>query len=407
MTPPAADFILLPFFNRLRQSAGMALDMTQYHLFLELFMKGYAKDEAGLLLLCKTLWLSKLEYETTFTAWFWEAIAELKGHWLPEIASQDTTQSIGAQMAPVKPKVVDAPPTPKSTPQERGETQKTPALTSEKPDSETSDTEKPTLDLMEVVLNFEEGSGQSSARRTANEQPSEKDTVFLFSDEKHFPITPRRLGHALQKLRMNWHYRDNDALDVATLSQQLGKARFVTDLAYLKEGFSNQKVLLLTDHAGPMNAFEPWGDFLFRTLSESPAIRQVERYYFHRYPSAATHASDTETFKLFANANHTASFSLAKILAKAGDDTWFIVFSDGGIYPSDNNDEALQHWWRFLALVRPKISAITWFNPFPAHRWKGTAAEYLSFLVKMAPFNPEGLKQGIKWANHAHRNRLA
>ena len=79
------EFILLPFFNRLRKSTGMELDMTQYYLFLELFMKGHARDKDSLLTLCKTLWLTQAKFRDSFERWFEEAYQGLNDCWLPEL----------------------------------------------------------------------------------------------------------------------------------------------------------------------------------------------------------------------------------------------------------------------------------------------------------------------------------
>lgn len=410
------DYILLPFFNRLRKSAGMELDMTQYFLFLELFMQGYGKDKPALKTLCKTLWLTQAKFRDSFEQWFDEAYKEMEMQWLPatigatekEVTKEEPklpSDTIGSDQKEEK-KQEDNLLKPDVPPAE------TPQI-SDKPDQDGPDDQmenrQVTSDLTEIMLNFDERGGKAGlSGKKQGGKLSEKDTAFIFSDEKHLPIPPRRWGHALQKLRMTHRFRTGHQLDIAAMVGQLGRERFLTQIDYERVGASSQNVLLLTDHEGSMSAFEAWGDFLYDSLAEHPGIEQIKRYYFHDHPVAAKDRYGADSFKLFNNPSHTASTMAGQLFSKANEkSTWLIIFGDAGVYEAGLDAESLQHWWQFLEIARRHVAAITWFNPLHMRRWEGTLAGYLSFLVKMLPFDPDGAKKSIKLANNANRNRTS
>lgn len=404
---PFLDFILLPFFHRLRKSSGMELDMTQYYLFLDLFMKGYGKDKASLLTLCKTLWLSQAKFRNTFDLWFDEAFKEINGQWLPETITPSLEEEIKQEDRPVEEQSISQPES-----VEKPKESIKPVEKEKEPgniEAEVAEIKEFGQNLLDIVLNFEEGIGKRApVDKKLDGRPSEKDTVFIFSDEKHLPVMSRRLGHALQKLRMTETLLMSDQLDISAIVRQFGKERSITRLDKKEVSSSNQNVLLLTDHEGSMSAFEAWGDFLFRSLEEHVAIDHINRFYFHNHPNVTKNNFGADTFKLFSNTNHTASMLAEQVFSKAnGKSTWLIIFSDAGAYEKGIDSETLQYWGQFLEIARRQVAAITWINPLPKHRWNGNMAGYLSFLVKMIPFNLEGMKQAIKWANHANRNRTS
>lgn len=417
MSSSKPGFILLPFFNRLRESAGMELDMNQYFLFLELFMQGHAKDEPALLNLCKTLWLTKLEYKDIFEHWFKEAVKDLREQWLPSAgiesepeieANRNQDDQKGKQeekdeatepKEAEKDEVTKPREDPKAQEPNRGnESNKEPIIEGEKPE--------PSLKLTDILLNFEEGKGKAaSLGKKTPHAVSEKNSSFIFSDDKHLPITRRRMGHLLQKLLMNQSYRPGDQLDVAAMVETFGKFRYVDALYYKLQRVSEQKVILLSDHQGSMAAFESWGDYLFRVLTDHPAIKSVERYYFHDFPSAVDDNTGLKTLKFYTNPEHTSAYTLEKILGNQPVPIWLVIFSDAGAYQTTLDHESLQQWMDFFEVTAKRGVTVSWFNPLPKRRWAGSLANYLSLMVKMEAFNPEGTRSAIKWANHANRNR--
>ncbi|MDX2070067.1 MAG: hypothetical protein SFV55_16690 [Haliscomenobacter sp.] len=406
MSSSKPGFILLPFFNRLRESAGMELDMNQYFLFLELFMQGHAKDEPALLNLCKTLWLTKLEYKDIFEHWFKEAVKDLREQWLPSAGIEsDPEIEANINKADQKGKQEET-----DAAAERKEEQKAqgPNRDNEPSNEPITGGEKsePSLNLTDVLLNFEEGKGKAAtAGKKTPKEVSEKNSTFIFSDDKHLPIAPRRMGHLLQKLLMNQSYRPGNQLDVAAMVETFGKFRYVDTLYYKLQRVSEQKVILLSDHQGSMAAFESWGDYLFRIFTDHPAIKSVERYYFHDFPSAVEDEAGFKSLKFYTNPEHTSAHTLEKILGNQAVPIWLVIFSDAGAYQTTLDHESLQQWMDFFDAIAKRGVTISWFNPLPKRRWAGSLANYLSLMVKMEAFNPEGTRSAIKWANHANRNR--
>lgn len=403
---PSSDFILLSFFHRLRKSAGMELDMTQYYLFLELFMKGYARDKAALLTLCKTLWLTQAKFRENFETWFEEAFKEMNDRLLPEMPIPSAKEK-----KPPPPKMEnDAGYDEKEVATEDPDNvQKNKPPTSETRKDEKTEQAGTSADLLDVMLNFEEGTDKTAplGKKTRN-KASEKDTEFIFSDEKHLPVMPRRLGLAMQRLRLASTFRPGDQLDLPAVVRQIGKEGFITRLDYRQVSGRCQDVLFLTDHEGSMSAFETWGDFLYHSFSRHSTIDRLSRYYFHDHPTAVKNNFGTDTFKLFSNTSHTTSVLAEQVLTKASDkSTWLVIFSDAGAYEPAPDSETLKHWLRFLKMAQQQVAAVTWINPLPQRRWESSMADYLSFFVKMVPFDLEGMRQAIKCANNANRNRTS
>lgn len=397
------QYILYDFFDRLRQSDGMELDMTQYFLFLELFLNGKVRTKAEVLNLCKTMWLTKKRHRLRFEQWFEEAWNAMDKKWSQDFLTQsrqtrptDVTEDDKRTNTPAHQNVPhEHLPDQKKTKDTNGKIPSLPETKTEMAD-----------DLFNIVLNFDEESGQGiGQRKTDHQQLSEKATSFIFSDEKHLPIMPRRMGQALQKLRMTQQRIITDQLDLPKMMQEYGKNQSIDHFEYLDQQVNFQNVILLSDHEDSMIAFEEWGDFLYQSFKKHPTIGRVERYYFHDYPTSQNNQYGNQTFKLFDNVQHTSSTLLETILEKANvKSTWLVILSDAGVYDTQMNTTALTAWMEFFNRIEKNIGAITWFNPFPEKRWEGTMAAYLSLYVKMVPFNLKGLKQAINQVNHANRH---
>lgn len=415
----ASDSIWLDFFLRLRKSAGMELDMTQYYLFLELFIKGNSSsptkswDYESLLNLCRTLWLTHSKYADVFKTWFDEALDEIIGRWLPEFVEPDpqidkVEEKTGSEGRSDVDKKLENEQT------KTGDESKIDQAKTKSDDKAIEESANPKgtsspLNLFDISLNFEESSRSShAAGKTTVSKTSEKDTEFIFSDDKHLPIPTRRLGHALQKLRMQDLRISSDVLNMNGIVQQYGQQRFVGSLEYEKESVSSQSIVLLTDHEGSMSSFEPWGNYLHRQFEEHPSVDKLERLYFHNCPNGTKNSYGSNTFKLFTNRSHTASILAEQLIGKVKNQcTWLVIFSDAGAYDRGVDAEVIRDWWEFIVMVKPHVNAITWINPLPEGRWMGTTGGTLSLLVKMVPFNLEGMRQAIKWANNANRNRTS
>ena len=389
----------LRFFHRLRELAGLELDMNQYFLFLELFMLGHGIDRSSLETLCKTLWLTKTKYRDTFEKWFDEAYRELRRQWLPDTLSKSKEERRLSESQ----NLLDENGEKKILPPDSNQLEfKIPKL--KKIDEERPGKNEIISGMTEILLNFEEGKGISNlASRQVEKNISEKRSVYIFSPEKILPVNSRQLKHALHRLSLSQKHIISNRLDIKGIVKQISKEQLLSDIIYEQVVGGNQNVVLLTDHLGSMAAFEHWGNFLYQSLKQCQNIAHIDRYYFHDYPSINRNSYDGETFKLYFDVGHTVSRSVEKVFHNLNNKvTWLIIFSDAGAYESILDSECLSNWMIFLELIRKKVKAVTWINPLPEQRWEGTMGDSLSFLVPMVPFNIEGIKKAIKLASNAN-----
>lgn len=404
-----SKLILFSFFDRLRKLEGLELDMTQYFLFLDLFTRGFAKEKAALLHLCKTLWLTRSKFRENFEEFFEEEFQNLERQWLPvhktglnPNSSKNDQMLIETSNSTIPENLTDTTKT-SISPKDKNPI----SHQIEKEDQSKSAKRNISQNLMEVFLNFGEGGSKSPLTGSkSDEMPSEKATTFLFSEEKHLPIQMRRLGQILLKLQMFQNTHWGDQLDLPAIVRQFGKDGFITQLNFEKISKNCHQAIFLTDHEGSMAAFELWGDFLFRILTHHPAFERVDRYYFHDSPAKVINKYGMETFKLFTNSSHTISTHADQIFNLADPrSTWLIIFSDGGAYKQELDHEGLLIWWQFLGMASKQVSAVTWLNPLPKDRWEGSMAGYLSHIAPMVSFDHKGIRLAVKKANHANRNR--
>lgn len=380
------------FFDRLRKSAGIQLDLTQYYLFLELFIKGHVKSKEALRNLCKALWLMERRYEAAFDVLFDEAFDQE----LPLIDSEAFDQSDIGQTHAYK-----------SPEQSVGGDDFTPSLLPQKDPKPERHREElpedpPTSNLLEVFLNFEEATNQGvSVKSPKSEHYSVKRSDYTYSDDKHLPISPRRAQRLLTKLRLTQMTLAGSELDIQGLVNQRAQEKFIHKILYTQQSVSVQNVILLADHLRNMTAFETWEGFLYDLLSSAPNIETIQRFYFYSFPIID---EEKQEFIFFKNKNHTTPQNFGQLLNKINrKSTLVLIFSDAGTYHSAIDFEYVQKWKLFLDVLESKKILTLWLNPLPRHRWEQSSntASLMSQLVKMFPFDQNGFAEAIKHANYA------
>ncbi len=389
------------FFDRLRKSAGIQLDLTQYYLFLELFIQGHVTSKETLrntvpkeILrnLCKTLWLMERRYEAAFDALFDEAFdQELPRIDIERIDEPNPDHTHGYK--PSEPSIEGKDSTETSLPPKDLK----PERHKEKPPEE-----PPTSNLLEVFLNFEEATNQGvSVKSSKSEDYSVKRSDYTYSDDKHLPISPRRAQRLLTKLRLTQLTIAGSELDIQGLVNQRAQEKFIHKILYTQESVSVQNVILLADHLRNMTAFENWESFLHDLLSSAPNIETIQRFYFYSFPVID---EEKQEFIFFKNKNHTTPQNFGHLLNKINrKSTLVLIFSDAGTYHSTIDFEYVQKWKLFLDVLESKKILTLWLNPLPRDRWEkfSNTASLMSQLVKMFPFDQNGFAEAIKHANYA------
>ncbi|MEO1419292.1 MAG: hypothetical protein AAFW00_28825 [Bacteroidota bacterium] len=377
---------------------------------MELFLRGYAKDEKELLNLCKTLWLPRKKQKKKFELWFQQAFAEAEFHWLDiqvELLEEDekkgsnssttsegnSKQNLESELGPSQDKL---------TQEKAGNDQESSPSSNQLDEkfSRTSDSPQ----MKDIILNFEEEDGNRAKLLPEEERKKYSQKRYIYNSIKHQPLSNRRLERALQKLCLKQGKAPTQTLNIPLMVEQFARNHYTLQLAFEQKDISTQQVILLTEHKGSMTPFETWGDTLHRAFLDSKGIHTVHRYYFHRFPLIDNQLDNPLKMQLFTNPDHTQTHTVRQLFQKASQDaTWLVIYGEGGVNESPSSSEQLKHWEDFLEIAKNHMSAISWINPYPESRWKGTNAKYMSFMVHMHPYNLQGIQSAISLANHANR----
>ncbi|MCB0582350.1 MAG: hypothetical protein KDD10_23940 [Phaeodactylibacter sp.] len=383
---PEANLVFFRFFNRLREELGLSLAPQQYEDFWHCVTLGYASDEQRLLVLCKTLWLSRRGYEAPFRRLFDEAIGELKSAWATELPAIRPTPPAPPEKKPAPEFKREAP----GKPEEKAGPEETISRSIPTPPEPK---EKEPEAWREIQVNFEESSDGAGVE---SDEPGGRlkaqDTPFLFSDNKHLPFKERKAQQAWKRLKQQSTRQPTGEVDIGSTVRRIAADGFFYDVIFQTEKISNQHFILLVDHGGSMSPFREMESQLGWTLKESTRHTRIDHYFFTNYP-----VEREGVFRLFLNRQHTSSLALDKLL-----DNWqrkdvVFIFSDAGAARGFVNMERLQASMRLLGQLRRRQQHVLWFNPLPERYWEGTTARYIASFVRMVPVTEEGIGQAVRF----------
>ncbi len=384
------SLIFYRFFHRLRKEVGIELDARQYRNFLHCLLLGKAKDKAGLLELCKAMWLTRPQFRSRFEEIFEEAYAELPGYW-SHFAEHTRTAQKRAEEPPKeeqpvakpeerarqKPEVKPQEPGPQARPEPRPQPERSP-------------------NWQEVELLFDEGGeGGAGVEREERELPSQLETPFLFSEQKYLPFQPRRIKQSWRRLKQQSFRQPTEEVDVRGTVRALARNGFFHELVFETRKASSQHFVVLLDHGGSMTPHHHLFGFFIQGLRESTHYTEIEAYYFTNYPPYKVGASGLPEYRFFTNMEHTASVTLSSLLAGWEKNTVVLFLSDAGAAHDGMNPGRVQVTMELLNRLEGKVEHVLWFNPLPRRLWKGSAGAFFGAVAPMLECTEAGIQEAV------------
>lgn len=385
------DIILFDFFMELKK-VGIELDLNQYQSFIRLLTMSEfiteantAKEKrASLLILCKTMWLTKKEHQPKFEDLFGDAY--------------DRLAALGDFYVKEEPKNKKA--DPKSLPEIKGKNPIIPPSTTgdeeglkdEKPIPDIPISKKTNKEERDVYLNFGEGKG--NVDDSINEDVSLKETSFIFSDDKHLPISTRKTKQIWKKLKQEIDNTTSTKINIKKTIDRFAKDNFFHKIEFETEKKSSREMILLIDHRGAMIAFEDWIEQLIDIIN-SIAGNQLEVYYFYNTPLPVKD-SEISDYRVFETPIHLNATLLSEIASKMKKDSDVIIFSDAGVLDQKMDYNKVGIFFDVLKIFKRRTKNMLWINPFEKERWKEGVTPMLTSFMPMVSYTEKGMKEGIK-----------
>lgn len=367
------ESLLYTFFTSLKR-AGFPVGITEYHLLLELFRKGYAPaDKSQLLRTCRLLWLKAEKDGGDFNRIFDIAFGSL-----PEGLVEEEK----AREAETPPERKEGSPEEGSTDKEEKKAEKPPPKKEEK---EPPERPKPPLpDTGDEVSSLRIQLQMGDELKKGEEL--EKDARRAFSLQRDYlPVTQREMTAVWRRLRNTYMPVFLEELDVDATVQEVCQTGFFTQPSF-RHARQHNRLIILTDCQGSMIAFEALASRVVDTARRMARRRRVERYYFHDVPGE----------KVFKDAAFLEGQELYQLLSEAN--TPFdalLIFGDAGAARGQRDHTRVARTADFLTKMRTMVRNIVWINPMPRRRWQGTPAALAARFVPMYSVEPKEIKQAI------------
>lgn len=399
-------------FLYLKEELKVELDITQYEAFVHLFLSGVwqhsiqatdleTSTKEVLKNICITLWVPQKKYLLSFQEYFDDNFDELLYKYIPSNLKNAKLTKEGikvenqvnnrAQTTKRKEKelVEDIEPSVDKTPTSPPSEAANAATNQAKQQASMS-----TNDITMYLNISDEGDGGNTL---SNDKiyDSVFDTTFIFSDEKHLPISNRKGLQLWRKLNTTTHRIESDRINIKDTVKIVAKNRLLYRPMYEMEKKGKISFLLFIEHDGPMVAFKSWWQQLIQHLKASNENSQVAIYYFTNYPLPARE-KNFEDYHLFLSPTHTHAHLLSEVRQRISKHTNILFFSDAGALDGKIKESRIENTWKFIRQVQKLTSHLLWLNPLPSSKWEETSAAIISMIVEMVPYDFRGLEQGVK-----------
>jgi uncharacterized protein with von Willebrand factor type A (vWA) domain len=407
-----ANFIFFQFFKTLRSKVGIELDISQYHTFVALFAAGkwrpsvndLSEEEQAiatkkaLFNLCSCLWLTRQKHQIMFKDAFDKAYLELR-QYLPEM--EQIIPAVEQNIIKGKPKEAggnNAENLFSSDVTDLSQVKKplaeNPIDINEENDEEISPSAIP---QKSVFLNFKEVEGLETAsiKQDATQRKSVLETAFIFSDDKHLPLSTRKLSQLWKKLQNGNKKVEGNRIFVKKTVNKLVREHILERPVCHLERIGKQRFVIFIENDREMVAFQDWANQLVQTLRDTHKNITVTTCYFSNFPIPLREETFHD-FWVYDTPLQLSSQRLSQLLKQEDKTTKYLIFSDAGALNHHLDEERIEHTWQFLAQLKQQGRKILWLNPMPKSSWAGNSAAYISSKTNMVTYTSEGLERGIK-----------
>jgi uncharacterized protein len=343
MSDFSPESIILRLFQRLRQ-AEFGLGMNEYLAALDGAAGFGISSEDQLKRMLRMLWCHSLAEQSQF---------ELL--WGDVLQSVEVIDRIESPTAPLLPK----PPAPQSPAESKPPVESVPV---EQPENEFS-----TLPIRSPFV-----------------PAAVEDLPDLHS---YHPLSRRSMAYGWRYLRRSLATGSADLLDVEATVEQAARQGFFLAPVYRRRQVNQARLLLLVDQGGSMTPFHRFTRDLVETAMTPDVFpdEQVHIGYFHNFP----------TEYLYLDAYLTQPKPMSELLADCDRDTSIMILSDAGAARGYRRPERIAKMVEFLVRLKRYSGLISWLNPMPTDRWRGSSAEVIAHLVTMEQMDTEGLGNAI------------
>lgn len=369
------------FFQELRRSLGMELDLRQYELLLRAFRLGIGADEEGryseraFLNLCKLLWLTHPRYERGFEEAFRLWVGKAREAWKkePEEPEESKGQPVTPgedSSGPLSPTVREEPvgPSPEPPPSPPPQPRPSPS----------------TVPQQEWEISFEAAAGETGAPGFAASAPARH--RFIFADH-YLPFVPRQLQQQCRHLRSRAEKRPGNAIDTAATILATAEAAGFPRLRYTTERYYPGDFVVFIDQGPGMAAFDKLADVFTRSLCAglgmavpTPAFKI---YYFNEVPRQL----------VFMDAILSVSKPWQKVRRELTADSQVFILSEAGAASRRKDEEREGRTMEWIQEIQQRTEHLLWLNPVPRVRWAGTAAYSIPLLANCLPLDHEAMPQ--------------
>lgn len=361
------DLFFWHFFHQIEKELSYERWIDKYKMFIQTLANGqvaYEEDFASFRRFCKILYLQDIQHEKRFDELLNAAIEKEKVELIKRLEI-----SIKEEKEAENKKKKEEDDDKKST---------IPVASTTTPSQKSSpfveEKEGPKIKEEDTVIKY----FHPKIKQKVNEETEKiaakgRKDQYLHTDE-YFPVTRRDMVKTWQYLRRSEKTGWSKELDINATIKKVARDGLFTEPVYQK-GAGNRKdtLMIFADVRGSMMPFHDLSDRMIKTVKEEGGHPNAPIYYFQDYPRSY----------LFEQKNLTNPIPVKTVFQKGNkQSTIAFIISDAGAARGGMDEERVQNRYKntmnFVSYLRQTVAHIIWINPFPKHRWQGTAAALLA-----------------------------
>lgn len=201
----------------------------------------------------------------------------------------------------------------------------------------------------------------------------------------YWPVSRRSMIYTWRYLRRPVKDGPRNVLNLAETVERTARQGLFLQPVFERRETNHAHLVLLVDQEGSMVPFHRFTRDLVETAGRESSIGQVDVAYFHNVPPHS----------VFRDPHLTEPIPLDRALGGCTPDSSILVVSDAGAARGYRDLRRIRSCTEFLVGLQRLTTLIAWLNPMPQHRWSGTTAELIAYLVPMFQMDPDGFSHAV------------